>query len=622
MAARTTTVGRLMFDQAVPQQFREGLDDATPLGSDQVKQVLQRVAEKDPTQYRDISHRLLQLGAKASTEVEASFTMKDLESPIDKVKMLEEVDRKEQALHSDKNLNDAQRERELVKLYGNLSNEMPGKIYGAAHALGSNLAKMVASGARGNKGQLNSNIGADWLMLDPNDRPVPVPIKHSYAEGLDPAEYFASSYGTRSGLISTKFSTADSGFLSKQLSAATNDMVVTEKDCGTHRGILSTPDDKDNIGAILSKPAGGHPIGTILHARTLKDLEHKGIKDITVRSPLTCTARGGLCSTCAGIRERGHLPPLMDNLGLAASSSLAEPLSQGMLSKKHSGGVASSSGKTQSAFQQINNLVQVPEVFPEGATVARRDGKITRIEKAPQGGHDIDVDGERHYVGPDLELHHKVGDQVEAGDTLSSGVPNPADIVRHKGVGEGRLYFVNAMRKTFQENGLPVNRRNLEVIARSLVNHVRITHPDGLGDHLPDDIVEYNGLEPGFKPEGTQKLHPNKAVGQYLHSPALHYTVGTRITSRVAKQLEQQGETEIEAGTEHPGFEPDMQRVMDVPSFRPDWMSQFGGSYIKDRLLKNVHRGDSTSNIHGTSFLPGLAVGTEFGKPLPGVVGY
>lgn len=619
-----TTVGRLLFENAVPAQFREGMDPHKPLDSGDIDRILQTIAEKAPHQYRDVSHAMLQLGGKASSETEASFNLNDLRTPFDKSQILRDVDRQEDEIFARKDLSEEKKNDLLVKMYGKLSHEFPDRVFHAAHAAGSNLARMVASGARGSRGQLNSNIGADWLMLDQNSNPVPIGVRSSYAEGLSPAEYFAAAYGTRSGLIDTKFSTRNSGYLSKQLSAAAHDMVVTEKDCGTDRGLQTTPGDRDNVGAVLAQSAGGHPAGTILTTRMLTDLKHKGVEGFRVRSPLTCTAARGLCATCAGVRERGHLPALMDNVGLAAASSLSEPLSQGMLKSKHGGGVASSVGGNTSAFKQVDSLVQVPETFPGGATLARRDGAVTKIEPAPQGGHFVHVDGEQHYVGSDRDLHVKLGDKLEAGDTLSSGTPNPAEIVHHKGIGEGRLYFVNAMRRAFRDNGLPIDRRNLEIMGRALVNHVKVSDPDGLGHHLPDDIIEYNGLEHSYEPSGKTVLsHPSKApIGSFLHRPALHYSIGTRITPRVVKTLQDAGEQEIEVGGEGPGFVPEMQRVADNPGYKEDWMAQFAGSHLKKRILQNVHSGDAVSHLHGVSYLPGLAKGVEFGKPPKGVVGY
>lgn len=621
---RTTTIGRLLFDEIVPEVFRRGVPDDKPIDSEAAKAILQSVAETAPERYREISHAMLKLGAKASTETNASFGLSDLKSPVDKVGLIAKSDAEEAAIMANPKLTPEQRDTARVQLYFRNSSSMPGQVYDKALSMGSNLARMVASGARGNKGQLNSNIGADWLVVDPQGNPVPVPIKNSYSEGLSPAEYFASSYGTRTGLISTKFAVQDAGYLSKQLAAAAHDLVVTEDDCGTNRGIPTDPDDKDNIGTVLARATAGYPAGTTLSAKDLRDMKAKGVKGLMVRSPATCQSNGGICAQCAGVRERNRFPAKMDNIGLAASSSLSEPLSQGMLSVKHTGGVASAgSTRTVSGFKAVDSLVQVPDVFPGGAAIAQNDGKVTKIEPAPQGGQYVTIGDQRHYLTPDMQLSSKVGDEVEAGDAISDGIPNPAEIVKHKGIGAGRLYWIGAMRNAFKNNGISVNRRNIEVLSRALVNHVKITDPEGHGNNLPDDITEYNTLEQNYTPpENTLKMEPHKALGSYLQTPAAHFTVGTRITPSVVKSLNELGEKQIDVSPDEPGFVPEQQRAMDVPAYKKDWLAQFSGSYLTKRLLKNVHSGDATSDIHGTSYVPGMAYGVEFGKPPAGTTGY
>lgn len=1001
----TFTPGRLLFEEIVPPHLRED-DDGSPIDAGRLKRILQVVAEKEPQSYRNISHRLLRLGADASNEVSASFGLEDLRSPVDKGAIIQKLRQQEAEIKKRTDLSPAQKNLERVKLYGKISSDLPESVFSAAMAKGSNLAKMVASGARGSKGQLNSNIGADGLMLDANSNPIPIPILNSYAEGLSPGEYFASAYGTRRGLLSTKLccsgdtkvlmadfserdirdiktgewvigatkdgkslrvqvknvfsngikecwryvfrrlssrletvevcatadhqllarrrdwgadrhcaietptktaagkmtktrhvlvpaeggdfsgrlehralllglllgdgcvtskqnlllscadsllledikeylatlnfeasrgesetsysyvlkyikwpekkeggvsgcphkewlrsinvigkyahekeihpevwewdnasvaqllagiystdgsiyqttasnggagigialcltskplleqakrllekrfgiygsvvyrvpqetkehakrdqwhfnishrhavelfaqhiplvgkkrltldllrsqkapsrhneqytfkflrkeligeiptydievdhpdhlfvlangiissnSVAESGYLSKQLAAAAHDLVISKHDCETNRGIPVKPDDNDSIGSVLAKPVAGFPAGTIITGRVLRQIRDNKLPSFAARSPLTCTASNGICAVCAGIREKNRFPRIMENVGLAAASSVGEPLSQGTLSEKHSGGVASSSGKAVSAFRQIDSLVQVPDVFPNAATIAKVDGEVTRIESAPQGGSYIFVGDEKHYVPKGRDIFVKKGLKLEAGDVLGSGTPNPAEIVRHKGIGEGRLYFVNALRKSMLDNKLPVDRRNLEILGRSLVNHVKVTNPEGLGGFLPDDVVEYDAIEHGLggAPANTTKLAPQKALGGFLARPALHYSIGTRITPSVAKTLDENGETEIETTSEPLGFEPEMQRVADIPGFKTDWMSQFAGARIKQRFQKSVHSGDAVSDVHGTSYIPGLAKGTEFGKPPPGVIGY
>ena len=146
------TPGRLLFEQHVPAEFRGHVESNRPLDSHSVEKVLQAVAENAPDQYRDISHHLLRLGANGSAETDSSFGLDDLRSPFSKDETLRQVQQQEAQIFARKDLTPEQKDREFVKVYAKLSSDFPAKIFDAAHRGGSNLAKMVASGARGNKG--------------------------------------------------------------------------------------------------------------------------------------------------------------------------------------------------------------------------------------------------------------------------------------------------------------------------------------------------------------------------------------------------------------------------------------------------------------------------------------
>lgn len=230
----------------------------------------------------------------------------------------------------------------------------------------------------------------------------------------------------------------------------------------------------------------------------------------------------------------------------------------------------------------------------------------------------------KHYVPEGQPLTVKPGQRVEAGDALSEGVRNPAEVVAARGVGEGRLYWVDAMRHAFKDNGLPVNRRNLEILARGVVNHARVEDADGIGDHLPDDVVSFSALEHAHQPsKDAQSLHPSRAHGMFLERPALHYSLGTRVTPRVAKDLAELGENEVLVSPKPPAFAPQMQRLMEGgdPGSQ-DWMTSMGSSYVGKHLLENVISGKAVSDTRGTSPLPALAYGMTLGKPDKGKATY
>lgn len=298
---------------------------------------------------------------------------------------------------------------------------------------------------------------------------------------------------------------------------------------------------------------------------------------------------------------------LLEN-GLVVSNS--EPVSQGQLSSKHSGGVGGAG--SISGFKALNALVQVPKTYPDGATHAQRDGTVQEIRQAPQGGHYVTIDGEEHYVPTDRVVSVKKGDVLEAGDAVSDGMPNPAEIVRHKGVGEGRRYFVTAMRQVMKNSGMSPHRRNIELLARGIVNHVRLT--DEYADYVPDDIVPYSMLERSWQPRpGAVAGNPGTLTGHYLEKPVLHYSIGTKISKSVLDNFKKYGITNVQAHKEPPPFQPEMVRGMANISNDPDWMTRMLGSYQEKGLTHSVHRGLS-SDAAGSSYVPALAQGENFGR--------
>ena len=156
------------------------------------------------------------------------------------------------------------------------------------------------------------------------------------------------------------------------------------------------------------------------------------------------------------------------------------------------------------------------------------------------------------------------------------------------------------------------NRRNIELLSRGLINHVRLD--DEVGDWAPDDVVPYQLLESQWKPRsGHVVVPPNQSKGYYLERPVLHYSVGTRIQPSMLKRFKQYGIQSVYAHKDPPPFQPEMIRGMTNAAHDPDWMTRMLGSYQKGSLLQAVQRG-AVSDEAGSSFVPALARGENFGR--------
>ena len=611
-----TTVGQVLVNDALPPQFR---DYERVMDSKGIESLLEQIAREAPETYADVTKRLMDIGNSAAYDTGTTIRLSDLRPAYDKRPILQALDIAEAQIRNDKNLTDAQKSEMVEKLYDKANSRIMEETYNSELARKNQLALQVASKARGNETQLAAFISTPGTYSDPSGKMVPMFIRHSFAEGLSPAEYWAGSFGARTGVVSTKTATAKGGAFGKLLSASAIAQVVTEDDCETDGGLPVKVDDDDNIGAVLARPAGGYEAGTVITKNVLSDLrKDKRHDEIVVRSPVTCGCKDGVCSKCAGIRETGGFPPIGYNLGTNAASSFAERIAQGALNVKHSGKKTTGKGAYQ-GFNMFTSLAKVPKVFPDRATISSVDGTVSKIEDAPQGGTYIfvtDKRGEekRHYVAPGYDLEVKVGDELEAGDQMSDGVIDPSELGKYKGIGEARRYWANRFTQAIRDSGMAANRRNAEVLARTVMNTVRLNNEDEAGEGLPGDVVTYTRWSNGFKPRsGSAMVAPTVAsIGKFLEQPVLHYTIGTRITPSVIKTMKKFKIDRMMVNDTQPDVTPFMERIEDSNAEKPDWMARLGTTYLKSRLQEDVARG-AKSYLHSTEPYPGIAKGVEFG---------
>jgi len=605
-----TTIGQLLINDALPEDLRS---DNHNLDKKNVEKLLTQVAQQYPERYKEIAQKLMMIGHNAVQSSGTSINLAGLRKPPEVKVLIDGLREQIKQIAENDALDNKAKDTQITNLVSAQLGNIKDTIFKYGLANGNPFAEQAASGSRGNANQLMQLVAGDGLVADHKDRVLSVPLLTGYAEGLSPVEYFAASYGARKGSVSTKFATQQAGFFGKQLAQAGHRLVVTTDDCGTTIGIPVDSSDADNEGTVLADDIGDYKRGTVITPKMLKVL---GSQPIHVRSPLTCQAPEGICAKCAGVRDRGRLPSVGDNVGMPAAHSLSEKMSQGMLSAKHTGGQVGAKGPSASGFNYVNQLVQVPTNFAGAATLSNEDGRVEKIEPAPQGGKFVFVNGKNLYVPPSQEVTVQVGDMLESGDSVSNGIPNPADITKYKGIGEGRRYFVDALRAGFVNSGIAPNRRNIEAIARGLINHVKITDPDGLNGFLPDDVVPFDYLRSHYNPrEGSTDNRPDTATNQYLEKPALHYSIGTRVTPKIIANLKKNKIGTITTHKDVPQFEPVMIRAMESTMRDENWMTRMYGSFLEKGFLDSVTRGKS-SPIHDTSFVPSVIEAKDFGKDL------
>jgi DNA-directed RNA polymerase subunit beta' len=613
-----TTVGQALLNDLLPEDLR---DYSRVLDKKGTAALFRRIAEKYPDRYADIARKFLKFGGDVSYWEGSSFGLSHLRTADAASRYVPAIRARVNAIAADARLDPDARRRLILEAVNPAVGKLDADVMAEALAKGNPLGLYAAAGARGNKSELNQMTGAPLLVTDHRQRQVPMPILRNYADGLDPAEMWATSFGVRKGYVDVKTATPKTGYFGKQLANAAHKLVVTDEEPPEGLGLEVDADDPDNEGAVLARAAGGHPVGTVLTPRILKELEAKGGK-LLVYSPIAAPSLNGVPAKAAGIRETGELPRRGDNIGIPAAQALAAPLAQAMISSKHIGGVVGGGGKgtsleTQGAFGTVERLANIPKSYAGYAPVAAADGVVESIRPADRGGSLVRAAGRDYYVPPGQEAALREGERVEAGDVLGTGLPNPAEVVRHKGVGEGRRYLLEKLREVYTRGGVKHHRRNLELAVRGLVNHVRITDPDGRLGHLPDDIVEYDRLAATYAPREGARTYPlATAAGKYLEKPVLHYSIGTRITPRMVAGLKRAGVGEVLGHESEPEFEPAMQRAVDALAVDPDWMVQLNGFNLRRNFQKSLYAGRGSSE-KGLSYIPRLARGVGFEQAAP-----
>jgi DNA-directed RNA polymerase subunit beta' len=292
-----------------------------------------------------------------------SLSVEDLRVPVTKRSLIgmttNVVDLTEQNYNSG-NITTVERFQKVIDIWNNANNVLKDEVltYFRESDPLNPLYIMAFSGARGNISQVRQLVGMRGLMADPQGEIIDLPIKSNFREGLKVTEYIISSYGARKGLVDTALRTADSGYLTRRLVDVAQDIIVREEDCLTSEGLSfddlfshyktdSTFSDR-LIGRLLAQPIVdtvkgiNFPSNTELNTQVVKELITANVKNLTVRSPLTCNALRSVCRKCYGWHlSYSKIIDLGEAVGILAAQSIGEPGTQLTMRTFHTGGVFS-----------------------------------------------------------------------------------------------------------------------------------------------------------------------------------------------------------------------------------------------------------------------------------------
>jgi DNA-directed RNA polymerase subunit beta' len=505
-----TTVGRVIFNEAFPTHWNEPFCNQIVDKSMLKKLITDCYRRHGNAETAEFLDAIKMLGFRYATQSGTTVSISDIIVPENKYEVLDaaqhEVDRLHEYVEQGFMSPDEQYNK-TIDIWSEASDKVTQSMQSAQNPLNP-VFMMATSGARGSIAQVKQLGGMRGLMSDPSGRILEIPVKASLKEGLTVLEYFISTHGARKGLADTALRTADSGYLTRRLVDVAQDVIVREDDCRTSHGI--TVSDiavgKETIEPLSDRIVGRRAAEDIKdparprHKIILRDEEideekagaiiAAGIKDVKIRSVLTCQAKYGVCAMCYGRNlATGRRVDIGEAVGIIAAQSIGEPGTQLTLRTFHTGGVATE--------DIITGLPRVEEIFearkPKGqATITEVSGTV-RIteEKNKRVAIVTDERGEEHTYDVPHGTHLAVSDgqTVKEADQLNDGSINPHDILRIKGETALQNYLVQEVQKVYRSQGVDINDKHIEVIVRSMLRKVKIV--DG-GDTrmLPGQLIE------------------------------------------------------------------------------------------------------------------------------------
>ena len=522
----TTTIGRVIFNQQIPQDLgfvdRSDPDNMfTPeveflVSKKKLGNIIDRCIKVHGTaKTSEVLDKVKALGYKYSTKSGITVAVCDATIPPTKKEIIQNAeDRIDKITRNYQRglISNEERYRHVVKTW----EEATAKV---SSELTKNLDKynpiymMVNSGARGSDSQLRQLAGMRGLIANTSGRTIEVPIRANYREGLNILEYFISSRGARKGLADTALRTADSGYLTRRLVDVSQDVIIREEDCGTTDGIMvyDIKDGKELIEGMSDRLVGRYLAEPLYHPETgelvmgtdnmMNDEDAQRIIDagferVKIRSLLTCQSKHGVCIKCYGSNlATGDPVTIGEAVGIIAAQSIGEPGTQLTMRTFHTGGVASSADITQ-------GLPRVEELFesrkPKHLAIISEIGGEVSIQEIKKNRHAVIFNKEtgetKQYLIP-YGARAKVqdGDIIKAGDLLTEGSVNPHDVLAIKGVDEVHDYLIQEVQRVYRMQGVDINDKHIEVIVRQMMKKVKV---DDAGDTnlLPGATIEKSEL--------------------------------------------------------------------------------------------------------------------------------
>lgn len=500
-----TTIGRIAFNDVLPQEIAF---INQPINAGKIKQLVTEAISVFPDeQVATLIDNIKDLGFMAATVSGLSVSVSDCEMLDEKDSIVNEANKKAEQVQDNylQGLITAEeRKKKIQQIWMNTTEVVAEKTWDSYAETNAVKVMINSGGTRASKDQVKQLAAMRGLVVDPLGNIVEMPTKSNFRQGLTIFEYVTSARGSRKGLTDSALKTADAGYLTRRLHDVSHDVIIRLDDCGTTEGIeISKAHRRKSfvnriVGRYLAQDVKlGNKIlakaNDLITDELASQIDQEAkIETVLVRSPLTCKAHKGLCAKCYGwdLAYR-RLVDLGTPIGVIAAQSIGEPGTQLTMRVKHSGGIV--------GLDVTQGLPRVEEVFeartPKSqALIAHISGKISIEEGEEEKIITIrsttpPVEEESYTLPLAMPLAVADKDLICIGQPITHGSINVQEYLQAKGLLSAQQLIVEQTQAVYESQGININDRHFEVIARKMGDKVQI-ESSGDTDFLTGEVIE------------------------------------------------------------------------------------------------------------------------------------
>ena len=549
-----TTVGKLKFNEILPDSFAylneptldniqgitpnkyfiekgqnipeviKGMELVKPFPKGTLENIIAQVFKRYKTTETSIMlDKLKDLGFKYSTIAGITISISDVVTSDKKIEIIAEAKKVVDKINKQYQrglITDDERFQKVIATWDDAKGQVQKELSEKANKYVDNpIFMMMHSKARGSISNFTQIAGMRGIMSKPDGTPVEIPITSNFREGLSVAEFFLSTHGARKGSADTALKTADSGYLTRRLVDVSQDIIVREADCGTENGVVVREFVNDKTGEVIEKLydriVGRYTNKKVINPETKEVIADKleyiteaiadkiikaGIKEVEIRTTLTCDTVNGVCQKCYGRNlATGNIVEVGEAVGIMAAQSIGEPGTQLTMRTFHTGGVAGGEDITQ-------GLPRIQELFeariPKGkSTIAEINGQVSKIEE-DHGKFKISVtnklETKEHVSNYGAKLRVSLNDTVVAGDKLTEGAISPKELLAVTDPLTTQEYILKEVQGVYRSQGVDISDKHVEIIAKRMISKIRIVE-SGDTKFLPGALVNYRQFTEGNK---------------------------------------------------------------------------------------------------------------------------